>query len=41
VDEELEQIINLVVPLIVAYFVPNTPTPGGVPDARPVLSDPR
>jgi hypothetical protein len=39
VDEDLEQIVNLVVPLIVAYLVPNTPTPGGVPDARPILSD--
>jgi hypothetical protein len=39
VDRELEDIINLVVPLIVAYFVPNADTPGGVPDARPVLSD--
>jgi hypothetical protein len=39
VDRELEDIINLVVPLIVAYRVPNSDTPGGVPDARPVLSD--
>jgi hypothetical protein len=39
VDPELEDIINLVVPLAVAYFVPNSDTPGGVPDARPVLSD--
>jgi hypothetical protein len=40
VDEDLEQIVNLVVPLIVAYFVPNSDTPGGVPDARPELRDP-
>jgi hypothetical protein len=39
VDEELEQIVNLVVPLLVAYFVPNSDTPGGVPDARPQLRD--
>jgi hypothetical protein len=39
VDPELEDIINLVVPLAVAYFVPNSDTPGGVPDARPILSD--
>ncbi len=37
VDTELEQIVNLVVPLIVAYFVPNSDTPGGVPDAKPDL----
>jgi hypothetical protein len=41
VDEDLEQIVNLVVPLIVAYFVPNAQTPGGVPDSRPVLRDER
>jgi hypothetical protein len=34
VDEDLEQVVNLIVPLIVAYFVPNAPTPGGVPDAE-------
>jgi hypothetical protein len=39
VDEDLEEIINLTVPLLVAYFVPNSDTPGGVPDARPQLRD--
>jgi hypothetical protein len=33
VDKDLEQLVNVVVPLIVAYFVPNesTPTGDGVP----------
>jgi len=31
VDKELEQAVNVAVPLIVAYFTRNNPTPGGVP----------
>jgi hypothetical protein len=33
VDKDLEQLVNVVVPLIVAYFVPNKPTASrdGVP----------
>jgi hypothetical protein len=32
-DKELEQAINVVVPLVLAYFVKNDDTPGGVPVA--------
>jgi hypothetical protein len=39
VDEDLEEILNLTIPIVVAYLVPNAPTPGGVPDSRPVLRD--
>jgi hypothetical protein len=39
VDEDLEEILNLTIPIVVAYLVPNSDTPGGVPDARPVLRD--
>lgn len=31
VDKELEQAINIGVPLVLAYFVSNNDTPGGVP----------
>ncbi len=33
-DPALEQLINVVIPLAVAYYVKNNPTPGGVPDAK-------
>lgn len=32
VDPVLEQALNVVTMLVVAYFVPNDPTPGGVPE---------
>jgi hypothetical protein len=36
VDQNLEQALNVLVPIVLAYFVKNDPTPGGVPDARVV-----
>lgn len=30
-DKEVEQAINAFVPLVIAYFVKNDPTPGGYP----------
>jgi uncharacterized membrane protein len=38
-DDDLEQLINAIVPLLVGYFTPNDLTPGGVPDAKPKVLD--
>lgn len=33
IDATIEQAINVFIPFVVAYFIPNHDTPGGVPDA--------
>jgi hypothetical protein len=40
VDPQLEQAINVIVPVIVAYFTRNADTPGGVPVKRSYIRGP-
>ena len=39
VDETLEQAVNVLVPVILGYIVPNEPTPGGVPQKEVAVED--